>query len=173
MTTAAEALRETTDIEKPSNPDQAGFVVPEGQPPMSKNQQKKLAKKERRVLYGANKSAMKIAEKAAKQADTARRRTEVQEKFAAMSGHEQEAWRLARQAKKQSRKSETEQKRSRLQQAMQSGQGVVIDLDFEQQMTESEIKSLCGQLQYSYSSNTHAAVPCHLYFTSLQASTSF
>lgn len=59
---------------------------------------------------------MKIAEKAAKQADTARRRTEVQEKFAAMSGHEQEAWRLARQAKKQSRKSETEQKRSRLQQ---------------------------------------------------------
>lgn len=59
---------------------------------------------------------MKIAEKAAKQADTARRRTEVQEKFAAMTGQEQEAWRLARQTKRQSRKSETEQKRSRLQQ---------------------------------------------------------
>ncbi len=59
---------------------------------------------------------MKIAEKAAKQADTARRRTEVQEKFAAMTEQEQEAWRLARHAKRQSRKSETEQKRSRLQQ---------------------------------------------------------
>ncbi len=55
---------------------------------------------------------------------------------------------------------------------MQSGQGIVIDLDFDQQMTETEIKSLCGQLQYCYSSNTHAVVPCHLYFTSLQASTS-
>ncbi|DBB01903.1 TPA: tRNA (guanine(9)-N(1))-methyltransferase [Trebouxia sp. C0004] len=59
---------------------------------------------------------MKVAEKAAKQADTARRRTEVQEKFAAMTEQEQEAWRLARQAKKQSRRSETEQKRARLQQ---------------------------------------------------------
>lgn len=165
MTTDAEALRETTDTQQPSNSDQAGFVVPEGQPPISKNQQKKLAKKQR---FAANKIAMKIAEKAAKQADTARRRTEVQEKFAAMTGQEQEAWRLARQTKRQSRKSETEQKRSRLQQAMQSGQGIVIDLDFEKQMTENEIKSLCSQLQYCYSSNTHAVVPCHLYFTSLQ-----
>ena len=218
---------------------------------------------------------MKIAEKAAKHADTAKRRTEVQEKFAAMTDEEQEAWRLARQAKGQNRKSETEHKRSRLQQvpchtvnyrclvilaatsyshdqkafitiwnvractlrqgqtacmfmvrdgqmsscqifnigckcfvqqhesfsamlilglssacvdgnannhfvcshntvfigmqAMLDGQGIVIDLDFEKEMTESEIKSLCGQLQYSYSSNTRAAVPCHLHFTSLQA----
>ena len=55
-------------------------------------------------------------------------------------------------------------------QAMQDGQGVVIDLDFDEHMTESELKSLCGQLQYSYSSNTRAAVPCHLYFTSMQVS---
>lgn len=53
-------------------------------------------------------------------------------------------------------------------QAMQDGQGIVIDLDFEKQMTETEIRSLCGQLQYCYSSNTRSAVPCHLYFTSLQ-----
>ena len=53
-------------------------------------------------------------------------------------------------------------------QAMQDGQGIVIDLDFEKQMTETEIKSLCGQLQYCYASNTRSAVPCHLYFTSLQ-----
>ena len=51
---------------------------------------------------------------------------------------------------------------------MQDGQGIVIDLDFEKQMTETEIKSLCGQLQYCYASNTRSAVPCHLYFTSLQ-----
>lgn len=50
MTTVSEALRETTDTQQSSNPDRAGFVVPEGQSPMSKNQQKKLAKKERRVF---------------------------------------------------------------------------------------------------------------------------
>ena len=52
MTTVSEALRETTDTQQSSNPDQAGFVVPEAQPPVSKNQQKKLAKKERCVFYG-------------------------------------------------------------------------------------------------------------------------
>ncbi|KAL3135605.1 hypothetical protein ABBQ38_006086 [Trebouxia sp. C0009 RCD-2024] len=118
--------------------------------------------------FAANKAAMKLAEKAAKHADTARRRGEVQQKFAAMTEEEREAWRLARQAKRQDRRAETEQKRSKLQQAMQDGQGIVIDLDFEEQMTETEIKSLCGQLQYCYSSNTRSAVPCHLYFTSMQ-----
>ena len=62
---------------------------------------------------------MKLAEKTAKQADTAKRRSEVQEKFAAMTEAEQDAWRLARQAKRQDRRSQTEQKRSRLQQVLQ------------------------------------------------------
>ena len=62
---------------------------------------------------------MKLAQKTAKQADTARRRSEVQEKFAAMTEEERDQWRLARQAKRQNRKSETEQKRSRLQQVLQ------------------------------------------------------
>lgn len=53
-------------------------------------------------------------------------------------------------------------------QAMEDGQGIVIDLDFEEHMTETEAKSLCGQLQYCHSSNTRSAVPCHLYFTSMQ-----
>lgn len=66
--------------------------------------------------FAANKAAMKLAEKAAKQADTARRRGEVQQKFAAMTEEQREAWRLARQAKRQDRRAETEQKRSKLQQ---------------------------------------------------------
>ena len=68
--------------------------------------------------FAANKAAMKLAEKAAKQADTARRRGEVQQKFAAMTEEEREAWRLARQVKRQDRKAETEQKRSKLQQVV-------------------------------------------------------
>ena len=61
---------------------------------------------------------MKLAEKTAKQADTARRRGEVQQKFAAMTEEEREAWRLARQVKRQDRRAETEQKRSKLQQVI-------------------------------------------------------
>ena len=68
--------------------------------------------------FAANKAAMKLAEKAAKHADTARRRGEVQQKFAAMTEKEREAWRQARQAKRQDRRAETEQKRSKLQQVI-------------------------------------------------------
>lgn len=109
-------------------------------PVLSKNQQKKLAKKERQVCvadllhvlthkcaaispltccdrFAANKAASKAAEKAAKQADTAKRREEVQQKFAAMTEEERDVWRSERQAKRQNRKSETGEKRLRLQQA--------------------------------------------------------
>lgn len=55
-------------------------------------------------------------------------------------------------------------------QAMAEGQSIIIDCDFEEQMTESEIKSLCGQLQYCYASNIRATKPCHLSFTSLKVS---
>ena len=68
--------------------------------------------------FAANKAAMKLAEKAARQADTARRRGEVQQKVAAMTEEEREAWRLARQVKRQDRKAGTEQKRLKLQQVI-------------------------------------------------------
>ena len=55
-------------------------------------------------------------------------------------------------------------------QAMAEGQSIIIDCDFEEQMTETEIKSLCGQLQYCYASNVRASKPCHLSFTSLKVS---
>jgi len=46
---------------------------------------------------------------------------------------------------------------------------VVVDLDFEEQMTQSEINSICHQLMHSYSANSRAAAPCHLHFTSIKA----
>lgn len=69
--------------------------------------------------FAANKAAAKAAEKAAKQADTAKRREEVQQKFAEMTEEERKVWRSERQAKRQNRKSETGEKRLRLQQASQ------------------------------------------------------
>lgn len=51
-------------------------------------------------------------------------------------------------------------------QALESGQRIVIDLDFEDKMSETEVKSLCQQLGYCYGENTRAKEPAHLILTS-------
>ena len=55
-------------------------------------------------------------------------------------------------------------------QALKSGQGIILDLDFQDLMTEQEMRSLVGQLQFAYAANCKAEVPAHLYFTSLTVS---
>ena len=62
----------------------------------------------------------------------------------------------------------SQQKRSRMQQALQTGQRIIVDLDFESCMTEQEIRSLCQQLIYCYSSNLNASTPCNFILSSLQ-----
>lgn len=56
----------------------------------------------------------------------------------------------------------------RLQQAVQQGQRIIVDLGFDELMTKPEMKSLAQQLIYSYSANTKASAPCHLIFTDFQ-----
>lgn len=68
----------------------------------------------------------------------------------------------------QARKQSASEKKARLQQALREGQRIVIDLDFADKMTPTEIKSLCQQLLYCYSANTRAQNPAQLIFTSLQ-----
>lgn len=53
---------------------------------------------------------------------------------------------------------------------MESGQRVAVDLDFQDKMVHSEIRSLCQQLSYCYSANTKAPRPFCLHFTSLNVS---
>ena len=55
-------------------------------------------------------------------------------------------------------------------QALKSGQGIILDLDFQDLMTEQETRSLVGQLQFAYAANCKAEVPAHLYFTSFNVS---
>ena len=56
-----------------------------------------------------------------------------------------------------------------MQRALDSGQRIIIDLDFADKMTGAELRSVCKQLAYSYSANTRAAQPGHLILTSYQA----
>ena len=55
-------------------------------------------------------------------------------------------------------------------QALKSGQGIILDLDFQDLMTDQEMRSLVGQLQFAYAANCKAEVPAHLYFTSFNVS---
>ncbi|KAJ7682276.1 guanine-1-methyltransferase-domain-containing protein [Mycena polygramma] len=47
------------------------------------------------------------------------------------------------------------------------GGRVVLDLGFDEKMTEKEVQSLCSQLAYTYSANRQAQHPFKLLFTSL------
>lgn len=58
-------------------------------------------------------------------------------------------------------------------QALETGQKVVIDLDFADLMREPEQKSICGQLAYSWHANSAAQHPLHLVLTSVQVGAGF
>ena len=68
----------------------------------------------------------------------------------------------------QERRDQDQEKRSRLQQAVLTGQRIIVDLGFDDLMTDIELKSLAQQLIYSYSANTKSQAPCHLIFTDFQ-----
>uniref|UniRef100_A0A1D1ZQL9 tRNA (guanine(9)-N(1))-methyltransferase n=1 Tax=Auxenochlorella protothecoides TaxID=3075 RepID=A0A1D1ZQL9_AUXPR len=53
-------------------------------------------------------------------------------------------------------------------QALVKGQRLIVDLSFEDKMTDAELKSLCQQLAYCYSANARSSKPMHLIFTGVQ-----
>jgi tRNA (guanine9-N1)-methyltransferase len=53
-------------------------------------------------------------------------------------------------------------------QSLKSGQRIIVDLEFEDKMHPSELKSLCQQLSYVYSTNKRSPTPCHLILTGVQ-----
>ena len=69
----------------------------------------------------------------------------------------------------QARKQAEKDRKEKMQRALDSGQRIIIDLDFADKMTGAELRSVCKQLAYSYSANTRAAQPGHLILTSYQA----
>jgi len=137
----------------------------EGGKRMSKNQQKKLAKKQRLAEIKAQKRA---AEKAKRAADKEERKAETAAKMETMTEEEREVYIQGARAKKAERRADQDARKERLKTAMESGQRIVVDLDFEEQMNETEIRSLCQQLSYSYSANCHAEKPFHLHLASLK-----
>lgn len=116
--------------------------------PPSKTAQKKLLKRER---HAARKAERKAQEKARRREDGERKRREWEEKLAAAASEEERARMV--ESRKETRRERMEQrseerglKVDRLRRAVDVGQKIVIDLEFTDLMTPTEIHSLVQQV---------------------------
>lgn len=121
----------------------------EPQKALSKSALKKAAKAER---FAANKLERRAREKEAKKE---RKRSQAAKRAAGEldDGNVDESNRRKKKAK------------------VQFGGRAVVDLGFDDMMSEKEIKSLCSQLAYTHSANRQASFPFSLVFTSLNGRT--
>ncbi|KAK9084604.1 hypothetical protein Sjap_025015 [Stephania japonica] len=133
-------------------------------PPLSKSAQKKLLKQQR---LETKKAERKAAIKEHKQRELQRRRREWAEKMSSLPEEEQskllEGRRLAREERMAQRAKERGLKIERLARARELGQKIVVDLEFSDHMTGSEIHSLAQQIMYCYAVNGRTTSPAHLW----------
>ncbi|KAK9868004.1 hypothetical protein WJX84_012085 [Apatococcus fuscideae] len=85
-----------------------------------------------------------------------------------MTDEQKEAWRATRRQVRTARKTQTQEKRARLQEALEKGQNIVVDLSQAHLMSDIELKSMCQQIGHSYSYNVRAVEPCSLHLCSLE-----
>ncbi|XP_074269513.1 tRNA (guanine(9)-N1)-methyltransferase [Silene latifolia] len=134
--------------------------------PISKNAQKKLKRQER---YEAKKAEKKALEKQHKMAEKLRKQKEWDEKLAALGEEEKmkliESRRGLRKERMEQRSEERVKKFEKLSWGKLHGQSIVIDLEFADLMTESELHSLVQQIMYCYAVNGRSTSPCHLWLT--------
>ncbi|MBA0729434.1 hypothetical protein Golax_020661 [Gossypium laxum] len=148
-----------------NSPDPNPSPVPQHQS-LSKNAQKKLLKQQK---YEAKKAEKKAQMKEQKQRDAERKRKEWEEKLAALPEDERlkliDSRKELRRERMEKRSEERGQKIQRLTQAKETGQNIVVDLEFSHLMTHSEIHSLVQQIMYCYAVNGRCSSPAHLWLT--------
>lgn len=140
----------------------------DGSPPqtLSKNARKKLLKLQK---FEAKKAVKKAAVKEQKKREAERKRKEWEEKLASVSEEEKtkllESRKGLRKERIQKILEERERKIQRLNVAKERGLNIIVDLDFSNLMTPSEIKSLVHQIMYCYAVNRRYTCPAHLWLT--------
>ncbi|GMI91418.1 tRNA modification 10 [Hibiscus trionum] len=136
---------------------------------LSKNAQKKLLKQQK---YEAKKAEKKAQMKEQKQRDAERKRKEWEEKLAALPEDERlkliDSRKELRKERMEKRSEERGLKIQKLTQAKETGQNIVVDLEFSHLMTHSEIHSLVQQIMYCYAVNGRCSLPAHLWLTGCQ-----
>jgi tRNA (guanine9-N1)-methyltransferase len=124
---------------------------PNSQPtPLSKNAQKKLLKQQK---WEAKKAEKKAQVKEQKMKEAERKRKEWEERLSSCASEEErlkliESRRELRKERMEKRAEEKEDKVQRLSKAKEFGQNIVIDLEFADLMTNSEIHSLVQQVSF-------------------------
>ncbi|XVF28036.1 hypothetical protein REPUB_Repub14bG0160900 [Reevesia pubescens] len=161
-------MEEATQNEQ--NSQEKNHPHPQPQPqPLSKNAQKKLLKQQK---FEAKKAEKKALMKEQKQRDAERKRKEWEEKLAGLTEDERrkliDSRKELRKERMEKRSEERGQKIQRLIQAKETGQNIVVDLEFSHLMTHSEIHSLVQQVMYCYAVNGRCSFPAHLWLTGCQ-----
>ncbi|TYI27633.1 hypothetical protein ES332_A05G190500v1 [Gossypium tomentosum] len=164
MNTTMEAMQnEQNGQVNPPDPNPSPVPQPQS---LSKNAQKKLLKQQK---YEAKKAEKKAQMKEQKQRDAERKRKEWEEKLAALPEDERlkliDSRKELRRERMEKRSEERGQKIQRLTQAKETGQNIVVDLEFSHLMTHSEIHSLVQQIMYCYAVNGRCSSPAHIWLT--------
>ncbi|PKU80971.1 tRNA (guanine(9)-N1)-methyltransferase [Dendrobium catenatum] len=133
---------------------------------ISKSARKRLLKQQR---LQARKIERKAAEKERRREDLERRRREWEEKLADKTEEERtrlvESRKETRRERMEKRTEERSKRAERLRTAAVVGQKVVLDLEFSDLMSPSEIQSLAHQIMYCYAVNGKCEYPAHLWLT--------
>lgn len=93
---------------------------------------------------------------------------ESREALSKMTEEELAARKATKAAKVAERQSQRAERRARMQEALQTGQRILVDLEFSHLMTDTEMRSMAQQVAYCYGANTRARTPAHLIFSGLQ-----
>ncbi|CAK5268348.1 unnamed protein product [Mycena citricolor] len=125
-----------------------GDLGPEESPRLSKNAMKKAARRERA-------EAVKMERRAREKASRKEKKLAIAAKRAAGELDEEDM---------------PKPKKPRIVGPPFGGR-VVVDLGFDEKMTEKEVQSLCSQLAYTYSANRQAGNPFKLLFTAINGKT--
>ncbi|KAI8475532.1 MAG: hypothetical protein J3K34DRAFT_517347 [Monoraphidium minutum] len=128
--------------------------------PLSRRQQKKLAKAQR---IRENKEARKAADKEKREGEKERKRAEAQGRLAGMTEEERAEHEQRRKAIREAAVAERVRAKEHTRAALQAPLKLVIDLDFEGLMTVSEVKSLVSQVNFSYGLTVKGDNQAHLH----------
>ncbi|XVF26199.1 hypothetical protein REPUB_Repub13aG0278700 [Reevesia pubescens] len=139
--------------------------------PLSKNAQRKLLKQRK---FEAKKAEKKALMKQQKQREAERKRKEWEEKLAGLTEDERrkliDSRKELRKERMDKRSEERGLKIQRLTQAKETGQNIVMDLEFSHLMTQSTalFNRFAFLIMYCYAVNGRCSVPAHLWLTGCQ-----
>lgn len=140
-TKAVDEVEKQDEFDGDAKADEASAAAPKA---LSKNAQKNLLKMER---FRERKLQRKALEKERRHHQTAQKREEWRAKQASLSEEDREKALQERLASRAMRKSEGNERKERLRQAMQTGQNLVLDLEFCDLMKPNEVTSLVQQVR--------------------------